>query len=130
MKNIKINKENIAAIDEIIRQAEGRSSVRQISAKLVMETADGITKRLGIPKKAMVGIVVYADPNAQKFPNAYKYTPESTHFTMEYRSGGWYLTDVERAPVNSPTKAYSVVLTETAKAAIIAACQTLGVYDI
>lgn len=128
--NIKISQNNSEKIDVAIHAAEGRSSVRQISSKLVLTVADGIASRLNIPKKAMVGIKVHADPSAQHFPNAYKYTPESTQFTMEYRSGGWYLTNLFRAPVKSPSKAYSVELTEDAKAALISRNSTLGIYDI
>lgn len=128
--NIKINPSNSEKIDAAIRTAEGRASVRQISAKLIITVADGIAARLAIPKKAMVGIRVEADPNAQQFPNAYKYTPESTHFTMIYKPGGWYLTDIMRAPTKAPTRAYSVVLTDEAKQAIVERSQCFGIYDI
>lgn len=130
MKSIIIKKENLPQIEEAIRIAEGRASVRQISAETILNVADGITKRLDIPKKSMIGIKVYADPNAQQFPRAYKYNPESTHFEMEYKSSGWNLVYVSRNTTKAPSKAYCIVFTEEAKKALVERNMNLGIYDI
>ena len=62
----------------------------------VMWAVKEVEKTLGIPKKHMVGIRVRCDLHAQKYPNAYKYTPESTQCSLERCPSGWYITDVER----------------------------------
>lgn len=132
MKNtaIKITEANADKINAMIQQAEGRATVRRISAEVVIKTATKLTKKLDIPKKDMIGIKAHVDYHAQQFPRCYKYTPESTHFGMEYRAGGWVLTWVERDTTKAPSKAYELILTEAAKTAIISRHTTMGIYDV
>ena len=66
---------------------------------------------------------IHCDPNAQSFPHAYGYRPDSTHFSVVRRPAGWYLVRVIRDTCG--TSRGQLVLTDGAKADIIAAAETL-----
>ena len=83
-------------LSDAIAEAEGRATVRTITAREVIEAVSEIDRKLNITKKAKEGVMAWIDPNAQKFPNAYKWTPVSTHVKLEFR-GGWKVTRIERS---------------------------------
>ena len=114
---IKIHDTNIAKIENAIREAEGRATARTITAGDVFRAIQEIETALNIPKKYTVGITAHIDYNAQVFPRAYKYTPESTHFEIERAAAGWYITSISRDTCGR--KRYRLTLTEDAKKAII-----------
>lgn len=101
-----------------IKEAEGRASARTITAEEILSTLIRIEDDLHISKKAMNGINVTVDINSQSFPKAYKYTPESTHFSAEYKNGSWRLTDIYRAECKSSFHIH-IEHTEESKKAII-----------
>ena len=107
-----------------IAAAEGRASVRQITPRKIVECVQEIEERLHISKRAMAGTSASVDYHAQKFPSAYRYVPESTHFTVEFNGKSWYLTAVARDTCR--TTKYHVTLSEAAKAAIIENAETLA----
>lgn len=104
-------------LTEAIKQAQGRAQTRTITAGDIYDELMSYELRLHIPKKYMAGIRVTIDHNAQKFPNAYKYTPESTYFTAEHNGKEWIVTDIGRG-VCKATKG-SAFLPDEAKKAII-----------
>lgn len=110
-----------ANLTEAITESEGRASARTLSAEAVCRCLYQIELKLAISKKAMEGITVTADVNAQSFPGAYHGTPESTHFAARYSHGYWRVTAIHRDRCG--TKKGSVNLTDEAKAAIIARAQ-------
>ena len=114
-----IKEANIEKITAAIKEAEGRASARTVTAEEIIKVAKRITRNLDITKKAMVGIRAYVDPNAQDFPSAYKYTPESTQFGMIYTSSGWAMTSISRCKTKGSRHAVALILTEEAKAAVI-----------
>lgn len=118
MKPININETNATKISGILESVQKRSKVRTITAEDIYRTVKEVEKHLGIPKKYLNGVCIHCDLNAQDFPNAYKYRPESTHFTAEYRSGTWKLTDVWR-DTTERTKRVRISLTEEAEAKVI-----------
>lgn len=97
MKEIKIT--NAAKLDAMIQAAEGRATARTITPDDIAEALDQVTERILLlsTRKDATGTKVEADPNAQTFPHAYKYTPESTHFTAELKASGWTVTGIFRA---------------------------------
>lgn len=103
MKPIAIKEENKERIDAYIRDCEGRATARCISYTGLVDCIKQYDRDLGIPKKHMVGIELDLDINAQTFPSAYKYTPESTHAIVMRRSTGWALADVWRTTCRGPT---------------------------
>ena len=111
------NREKIAAW---IDHAEGRATARTITYDTIIHAVEKIENDLGIPKAHMIGIKANCDMNAQSFPSAYKYTPESTQFGLEYTSSGWKVTWIRRDVCwNVSSKHIKLSLTDDAKAALI-----------
>lgn len=119
MKSIIANANNVEKMNKAIADAEGRATARTISADDIMDALDAIEKRLGIPKAHMVGIRAEVDVNAQTFPNAYKYRPESTQFTAVRTASGWKVTDIYRGTTRGPSTRYVLALTDKARESII-----------
>ena len=117
MKPIIINEANRDRIIIAIDEAQSRAKVRAIDFTDVEYAVKKIEEKLGITKKAMVGVKATVDPWAQEFPKAYKYTPYSTQFSLEKTTSGWKLTKVYRSETRRKT--YDIELTDDAKMAII-----------
>ena len=94
--NIAVKDSNKERITAAIKEAEGRATARRVCFDDVKKAAEQIERRFGITKKAMVGMVVKVDMNAQEFPMAYRYTPSSTQFDLEKTATGWKLTNIGR----------------------------------
>lgn len=102
-----------------LEKIQKRTSARNIDVNDLFKMIEEIESNLGIPKNKMVGIIANVDYNAQAFPNAYKYTPESTHVSIERTSSGWALTQIKRNRCRSPKSRYIIDLTDDAKKALI-----------
>lgn len=107
-----------SGINEAIRAAEGRAKERRINIECILDAINDVEELLNINKKAMEGISVDCDPNAQHFPKAYKFTPESTQFTIKFEHNKWWLTDIRRENCRNTKKAV-IHHTEASKAALI-----------
>ncbi len=118
---IRISRENADAIRDAIASAEGRAVARTISPQNILDAVAEINERYNLPKKYMVGLRFSVDPNAQHFPAAYRYTPESTQFCVECCPSGWFLTGIAREPCKAPSLRFALVgtLTDAQRAAII-----------
>ena len=114
-----INESNKQKIEDMIKKAEGRATVRTIGYRDIVDGIATLENSLGIRKKDMIGIVADIDMNAQDFPMAYKYTPASTHFTVIRKASGWDLKEVFRDTTRRYNHRFHVNLTDTAKQAII-----------
>lgn len=114
-----VKESNKEKLNAAIRSAEGRATARTITADIIIRSAERITRNIGIPKKYMIGITAYVDYHAQDFPNAYKYTPESTQFNMIYTPSGWAVCSIERWKTHRANQAVNITLTEEAKEEII-----------
>lgn len=111
-----------ADLRAIIDRAEGHAKVRCMTVADIMHAIDGVPGV--IKKKHLPGCQIVAyDPSAQTFPGAYKYVPESTQCSIVCRPSGWYLTAIGRDRCTSSRG--RLVLTDGAKADIIAAAETL-----
>lgn len=123
MKPIIVKKENAERIMAEFAKAQGKATARTIdSYEQLADIIKGVNMRLyGISKKALEGVrIEYTF--AQKFPNAYKYRPESTHFVLVYKNGAWQITNIIRHTcpnrVNNGYE-YSLYLTDGAKEAVL-----------
>lgn len=117
-------------LEAAIRSAEGRATARTISADIIIRTAERITRYLDIPKKRMIGIIADVDYNAQDFPRAYKYTPESTRFLMEYTASGWAVYAIDRNTTRRASQAVIFTLTEEAKAEILSRISVMNTFEL
>ena len=97
MKSIIINDTNKPKIESLIKEIEGKSTMRTISYTDIVNATQRIEKFLGIPRKYLEGVRYDVDVHAQNFPNAYKYRAESTQFTVEYSKGKWRVDAIMRA---------------------------------
>jgi hypothetical protein len=104
-----------AALDDV----QARAKVRTISADEMVEALEGFRKRVGVTKKAFIGTRVTVSLHSQLMPGAYKYVPEGTVFNAEYRAGGWHITSIYRANVNTGGRVISAKLSEDAAAAVV-----------
>lgn len=114
-----IKDENRAKIEDVIKKAEGKATARTVTFRDIVYDVREIEKKLGILKKDMVGIEVNVDRNAQNFPNAYRYIPESTHYTIIRKRNCWDLVAVTRRETRREGHAYHLILTDRAKESLI-----------
>ncbi len=117
---MKINVNNEKKLIEALDEVQKRSKTRTVEAKDIKAAASRIENALGIPKKHMTGIKAEVDINAQDFPHAYKYSPESTVFDLERTATGWVVTDIRRDKPHARFKEIYLTLTDEAKNALIA----------
>ena len=119
MKPIIAVSANAEKLNAAIIAAEGRATARTISAEDIFDALEAIEDKLDIPKAHMVGIIAKVDVNAQTFPNAYRYRPESTHFEAIRTAKTWKITDIWRDTTHGPSTRYVLTLTDKAKGSII-----------
>jgi len=108
-----------AKLDEILDEVQKRAKVRTITSEEIVEALDRIETTLGISKKAMEGVQVHVDLNDQKFPNAYKWRPESTQFWAVYKGGSWRVLSIERDTCSQLATNCYITHTEASKAALL-----------
>ena len=130
MKKIILDEAHRETVVEAIKSAEGRATTRLITVDSLLWYAEKIEQKLGIPKKYLKGCKFFLDPNAQDFPRAYKYTPESTQAVIEYGSGKWYVTNIRRDRTRRSGNEVSSELTEKAKEAIIKKHETMSNWEL
>ena len=110
---------NRVKLEEMFKKANGKCKERILTYKNVEYSLKEIEEHLGIPKKDMIGIVVVVDPNAQDFPNAYKYTPYSIYYTAERKPSGWDVKPFGKYRTARASRMAVIELTDRAKEAII-----------
>lgn len=106
-------------IDEACKEVEKRCTERTITYVHVARYLIDVNNRLSVLlKKEMEGCEIKnADPRAQTFKSAYKYTPYSTHFDAIYKKGEWIITKIYRDKCDK--HGGTLILTETAEKALI-----------
>lgn len=116
--------ESTAALTAAIKEAEGRSTARTVTAKEILSTLEEVEDKIGV-KRAMNGTTVNWD-GGQKFPSAYRAIPYSTHWTAEYRNGHWNILTIARGICpNVSTGSGRVCYSDAAKQVIIEKASTL-----
>lgn len=123
-KKIKIdllNDTTSEKISSLIHEIQKKSHVRKITYLSIKDVCRDLNtylhNHLGIPKKYMNDIIIYVDYNNSVFPKSYKGIPESTHFTLVYKNGFWYVIDMSRNKTS--TDKYFIVYPEITKQYII-----------
>ena len=117
-----------AKITAALEAVQGKCKVRTIDADDIKNAIEQMERFFGIPKCKLDGLRVDCDVNAQSFPNAYKFVPESTIFSAENRKGKWYIVSIRRAPTYAPTRAVQVChMPEDMADAIIARHTEFGI---
>lgn len=115
-------------ITAALEAVQGRCKARTIDADDIKNAIAQMEGFFGIPKCKLDGLRIDCDVNAQNFPNAYRFVPESTIFSAENRKGKWYITSIRRAPTYAPTRAVQVChMPEAMEEAIIARHSKFGI---
>lgn len=114
-----IKAENAERIQKAINEVEGKARERKVTAKQLIACAEKLDKKLGIAPAHLKGVTARVDINAQDFPNAYKYIPESTVATFEHTGRSWALIDVKRDRTDIASKAVRFNLTDEAREWIV-----------
>jgi hypothetical protein len=96
---IRVIQGNLNKIQEKIDFMQSKVKVRTINGIDVIDTITEIENRLFslLHKKDWDGLSFTIDENAQSFPAAYRYMPESTIYKIERRKSGWFLVWVMRS---------------------------------
>lgn len=114
---MKININNIEKLTVAIKEAEGRATARTVTVDRIKRVLDEVGA--GIAKAKLNGTKVTYN-GAEHFPSAYKYRPESTHWTAENVRGKWYVTYIWRDTCpNRSTWNTEIIYSKEAKEAII-----------
>ena len=101
-----------------ILEAEGKAKVRTITSKEICEAITNLEDRLyHITKKALTDTTFGYDCNAQPFPKAYKYTPESTLFRAKFDGREWRILYIGRNTCDK--KQCHISLSDTAREALL-----------
>lgn len=119
MMKIVVNEKNLPRIEAALEEVQGKCTTRTITARNILDFCEGIHEFYRLPKTALDGAFFRVDLNAQKFPNAYKYIPYSTHFEVECHKGRYTLVGITRQQVNAPTRAARAVLPEEVQKALL-----------
>lgn len=121
-KDIIISEKNTEKITAMIKEEEGRSRERTITARDVFDAVERMEQRrkdLKVSKAALELTTVWCDPNAQNFPNAYKYRPYSTQFLIIFAKGKYRLCHVKRLECCRYGRWYDIDWSDTAKEQIL-----------
>ena len=108
-----------------LSEVQGKCNVRLLSLDNLLECIELTEEvlhgagRHQIAKKDLEGTKVLIDPHAQNFPNVYKYITESTQAVVVYTKGSWRVTEVTRDRCKKRGHKCSIMLSATAKEAII-----------
>ncbi len=114
-----VKAENAEKIQRAIDEAEGKARERKVTAEKLIACAEKMDKKLGIAPAHLKGVTARVDINAQDFPNAYRYIPESTVATFEHTGRAWALIDVKRDRTDIASKAVRLNLTDEAREWIV-----------
>ena len=105
-------------IDAEIHAAEGRATTGTLTANQLVRIMCRLEDRLGIPKKALQGVIVRIDAAPANLPHAYKHLAYSTQCRLEFRNGHWSLLDVRRDRVTGRKTNVRIIHTEASRAAL------------
>lgn len=119
MKKVVLKEKNRKKIENELDAVQHRCTVRLISFDDIVKISKTLKAYYELSNKELNGCKFVIDLHAQTFPSAYKYTPESTKFILEFTNSYWKLLDIYRAETNKEGGVIEAQLTELAKRAII-----------
>ena len=107
-----------ANLENELKVVQTRCTARTINTERIIDCivkAEKYLRELSTVSD-MIGTKIFADINAQDFPSAYKYIPESTHFTAERTKAGWKVTDISRDRTRARSRRVEINFTPETKA--------------
>ena len=120
-KPIIISERNRNKIEKALDEVQGRCKARLSTYEDILSELKAVDEQFSkvCTKKAFEGTEVLIDVNAQDFPNAYKFSAQSTQFRAVYLKGKWRLAYIGRDFCRSYAQRWEVSLSETAKQCIL-----------
>lgn len=120
-KPIIINECNRNKIEKALDEVQGRCNARLITYEDILSELKAVDEQFSkvCTKKGLENTSVSIDVNGQNFPNAYKYSAESTQFSAIYLKGKWRLVYLGRDYCKSYAQRWNIHLSETAKQSIL-----------
>lgn len=94
-KKITINGKHKEKLAAELEKLQHRCTARTLTVGGIESILSETERKLGVSKKALTGTVL-TYTGAQPFPRAYKYQPESTHFTAEFNGRHWVILEISR----------------------------------
>lgn len=119
MKPIIVNEKNVEKMIKEIDTVQNRCTARTIEYFHIVNTVMEIENKYNLTKKQLEGCKFDVDMYAQDFPRAYKYTADSTQFTIVMEKGKWRITDIDRYATRKSGQRIIATLTDEAKTAIL-----------
>lgn len=120
------NENNKKRIEAELNEVQKRSRARTITMNDIQSMLNKMESYLDIPKKHLEGVKFEADWNAQNFPRAYKYSPDSTIVEGIYSKGKWRITNIYRYTTHREGHMLDIELTDEAKEALVDRFSTWG----
>ena len=111
-------------IEKLLEVAQKNTRERRLTLEQVQEAAQNCIEYLhgkGIAYCDMAGIKATINPHSQRFAGAYRGIPYSTQISLEFTGSTCKVTGIFRG--RATDKAMDITLTDTAKAALIAAIE-------
>ena len=116
----KIRLDDLQRMDEVIKAAEGRATVRTITSQGIVKAVNRWVKKVGdMPKAALEDCIITIQASGEKVANSYSGIPMETVAYVKHDTVGWYLSSVDRLPVIPHSWTVSVNLSDKAKSWIL-----------
>lgn len=113
-----INGNHADKLDAALTEVQNRCTDRTLTVSDVERILESASDKLSIPKASLNGTRL-AYTGAEKFPSAYKYRPESTHFVAEHNGRFWVIVEIIRRTCPNRTDNASLHLSDSAKEALL-----------
>lgn len=121
-----INGHHVSKLATALDEAQAHSRARTLTTEDVEHILEKVTAEIGVSRSALTGTKLHYT-GAEHFPSAYKYRPESTHFTAEHNGRAWVVTDIFRSTCPNRRANVSISLSQSAKTALVARMETIEV---
>ena len=111
-------------IEKLLEAAQKNTRERRLTLEQAQEAAQNCIEYLhgkGIAYCDMAGIKATINPHSQRFAGAYRGVPYSTQISLEFTGSTCKITGIFRG--RATARAMDITLTDTAKAALIAAIE-------
>lgn len=117
-KKITINGKHREKLAAELEKLQHRCTARTLTVRGIESILSETERKLGVSKKALTGTVLTYS-GAQTFPRAYKYQPESTHFTAEFNGRYWVILEICRDDCPNHHHDTTLQLSDGAKEALL-----------
>ena len=113
-----INGKHTEKLTEALEAVQARCTARTLTCSDVERILDEVTERLHVSKANLKGTRIDYT-GAEKFPGAYKFRPESTHFIAEHNGRHWVILDIGRYTCPNRRENVNITMSLLTRAAVL-----------